>query len=175
MAECGADSLRILEAGKQMDVVPYSDVTYKIIGCAIRVHNQLGPGLREAIYQRALASEMELSGLVHEEERAIKIVLGDRTVGILYLDHMVEDSVVVEVKALRHKLTNDEIGQVITYLAATEKPVGLLINFAGRSLEYRRILRPRKVADWQARVQRYVRRTKTPTESDYPFKESAVQ
>ena len=67
-----------------------------------------------------------------------------------------EGTVVVEVKALRHKLTNDEIGQVITYLAATGLQVGLLLNFGGRSLEYKRILPPQKLDDWKSRTGRYV-------------------
>ncbi len=139
-----------------MVVVPHQDLTYKIIGCAMSVHNELGPGLREGIYQRALAVKMQQAGLEHWEERPIEIHLDAACVGLLYLDHLVEDSVVVEVKAIRHQLTNDEIGQVITYLAATGYPVGLLINFAGKSLEYRRILPPRKLEDWKNRINRYV-------------------
>ncbi len=139
-----------------MGVVPHQDLTYKIIGCAMSVHNELGPGLREGIYQRALALKMDQAGLAHCEERPVEIYVDGACVGLLYLDHLVEDSVIVEIKALRHLLTNDEIGQVITYLAATGYPVGLLFNFAGNSLEYRRILPPRKLDPWQNRMNRYL-------------------
>jgi GxxExxY protein len=121
----------------------------------MRVHNRLGPGLKEGIYQRALSEEMRADGLSFEEEKPIEIFVDDVSVGLLYLDHLVEDDVVVEVKALRHRLTQDEVGQVITYLAATDRQVGLLFNFAGRSLEYKRILPPRKLEEWKRRIQRY--------------------
>lgn len=114
----GGDSQRIAPGGsdKQMNVVANSDVTYKIIGCAMAVHNELGPGLKEGFYQRALARKLDDSGLVHEEERAVEVLLDGFPVGLLYLDHLVEESVIVEAKALKHRLTDDEIGQVITYL-----------------------------------------------------------
>ncbi len=144
-----------VEADKRIEEAPHQDVTYKIIGCAMTVHRELGPGLREGIYQRALAIQMSREGPSHAEEKGKEIFLDGVSVGLLYMDHIVEDSVIVEVKALRHKLTNDELGQVITYLAATGYAVGLLINFAGRSLEYRRILPPKKVADWHKHIRRY--------------------
>src|SRR3989304_9061571 len=103
-----------------------SDLTYRVIGCAMSVHNHLGPGLREGHYQRALAVEMESAGLTHEPEKTVEIRLDGTRVGLLYLDHLVGGMIVVEVKALRHKLTNDEVGQVITYLAATGRHGSLL-------------------------------------------------
>jgi len=133
----------------------YDDITYRIIGAAMRVHNALGPGLREGIYQRALSEQMRAEGLSFEEEKPVEILLDGVSVGLLYLDHLVEDAVVVEIKALRHRLTQDEVGQVITYLAATGHKVGLLFNFAGRSLEYKRILPPRRLDDWRQRIRRY--------------------
>jgi len=138
-----------------MGDVPHQELTYKIIGCAMAVHNELGPGLREGIYQRALAVKMDESGLSHVDEKPIEIFVDGVSVGLLYLDHLVEDSVVVEDKALSHRLTDDEVGQVITYLAATGCPVGLLVNFAGKSLEYRRILPPKKLDEWKKRIRRY--------------------
>ena len=138
-----------------MGDVPHQELTYKIIGCAMAVHNELGPGLREGIYQRALSVKMDAAGLTHEDEKDIELVVDGVRVGLLYLDHLVDDSVVVEVKALRHRLTADEVGQVITYLAATGHPVGLLLNFAGKSLEYKRVLPPRKLDQWKKRIRRY--------------------
>ena len=138
-----------------MDELPHQELTYRIIGCAMAVHNRLGPGLRECDYQRALALEMKKAGLAHEEEKPIEIFLDGTSVGLLYLDHLVEGRVVVEDKALRHKLTDDEIGQVITYLAATGLKVGLLLNFGGKSLEYKRVLPPRKLDSWKERIRRY--------------------
>jgi len=139
-----------------MAVITHADVTYKIIGCAMTVHNALGPGLREGMYQRALAGELDRAGLIHEEEYAVEVALGGYPIGLLYLDHLVEGSVIVELKALRHRITNDEIGQVVTYLAATGHGVAILLNFGGKSLEYRRILPPCKLNEWKTRIRRYV-------------------
>src|SRR4030042_429196 len=127
-----------LEAAIQLQ-----DVTYRIIGSAMRVHNELGPGLKEAIYQRALASGMLEEGLSFEEEEPVEIVIDDVAAGLLHLDHLVEGAVVVEEKALSHLLTAEEVAQVITYLAATGVGIGLLLNFGRRKLEYKRILPPR--------------------------------
>jgi len=78
-------------------------------------------------------------------------------VGTWMVDHLVEKVVVVEEKALSHLLTADEVGQVITYLAATGLPVGLLINFGRTRLEYKRILPPKKLDGWQGRMGRFAR------------------
>lgn len=92
----------------------------------------------------------------------------------MYIDHYVQGAVVVELKALHHKLTNDEVGQVVTYLPATGDPVGLLINFGGRSLEYRRILPPRKLDAPMNRIRRHVWMPRK-VRSGYPLNEPAVR
>ena len=122
---------------------PHEDLTDKVIGCAMRVHNKLGPGLKEAMYQRALSFEMEEAGLSFDTEHPIEIHLDEAAIGLLYLDHVVEGKIVVEEKALSHLVTKDEIAQVITYLCATGYEVGLLLNFGRRQLEYRRIFPPK--------------------------------
>ncbi len=139
-----------------------ADITHRIIGCAFAVHNELGPGLKEGFYQRALAVKFEQAGLSHAEERAVEVFVDGVTVGLLYLDHLVEESVVVEIKALPHKLTNDELGQVITYLGATGKEVGLLFNFGGRSLEFRRVFPSKQRDAWKHRIRRYAWRPPKP-------------
>ena len=81
----------------------HDDTTYRVIGAAMRVHNAFGPGLREGICQRALSQEMAADGLSFEEEKPIEVFLDGVSVGLLYLDHLVEDAVVVEIKAMRHR------------------------------------------------------------------------
>ena len=135
---------------------PSEEITYQVIGCAMRVHNALGPGLKEAAYQCALSLEMEKAGLSFEAECQTEIFVGGASIGLLFLDHLVENEVVVEEKALSHLLTNEEIAQVITYLSATGSKVGILLNFGRRQLEYKRILPPKNVARWRERIQRYV-------------------
>ena len=136
--------------------VPHQDITYTIIGAAMRVHNRLTPGLRERHYQRALTAEMREAGLAVSEEHHLEIYDRDQWLGRLYLDHLVEECVVVEDKAFPHLLTDEEVAQVICYLAATELKVGLLINFGRKRLEYRRILPPKRLEGWQERIQRYL-------------------
>lgn len=136
--------------------VPHQDLTYRIIGCAMKVHNALGPGLKEAAYHKALSTSMTEAGLSFEEEKPIEIHFDGASVGLLYVDHIVEDSVIVEEKAIPHLLTPEEIAQVITYLAATGRSLGLLLNFGRQRLEFKRILPPTKLEPWRDRVRRYV-------------------
>ncbi len=116
-----------------------NNLTYKIIGAAMKVHNEIGPGYKEEIYERSLLLELNNLGLFAEGQYPVSVVYGDEQVGIFYLDIFVENQVVVEIKALSHLLTNDELAQVINYLKATEAPIGLLINFGRRKLEFRRV------------------------------------
>jgi GxxExxY protein len=140
----------------RMEQRSLEDVSYRVIGAAMRVHNALGPGLKEAAYQHALSVEMEAAGLSFRPEHAVEIYLDQTAVGLLYLDHLVEDELVVEEKAFSHLLTDEEIAQVITYLCATGKRVGLLINFGRRRLEYKRIFPPKDITRWRERIRRYV-------------------
>ena len=140
--------------------VPHQDITYRIIGAAMHVHSRLGPGLDEHHYQRDLTAEMLADGLTVSEEHALEIYDGDRWLGRLYLDQLVENCIVVEVKAFSHMLTDEEVAQVICYLAATGLKVGLLLNFGRKRLEYKRILPPRKIEGWQNRIQRFLWRPK---------------
>jgi GxxExxY protein len=139
-----------------MEDKPHSETTYRVIGAAMNVHNALGPGLKEAAYQHALSLEFEKAGLGFQAECAVEIYLDQVTVGLLYLDHLVEAEVVVEEKALSHLLTNEETAQVITYLCATGKKVGLLLNFGRERLEYKRIFAPTKLEPWRERIRRYI-------------------
>jgi GxxExxY protein len=140
--------------------VPHADLTFRIIGCAMRVHTRLGPGLREKHYQRALTAEIRKDGLGVSEEHAIKIYDAEVWLGNLYLDHLVQDCVVVEDKAFPHMLTAEEEAQVISYLGATRLQVGLLFNFGRKRLEYQRILPPKDVSDWQKHIRPYLWRPK---------------
>jgi GxxExxY protein len=143
-----------------VEAKPLEDLTYRVIGAAMRVHNTLGPGLKEAAYQKALSLEMEGAGLSFEAERPVEIFVDGVSVGLLYLDHLVEEQLILEEKAFSHLLTNEEIAQVITYLCATRLNVGLLLNFGRRRLEYKRIFPPKNVERWRERINRYIWRPK---------------
>jgi GxxExxY protein len=141
-------------------MIPHQDMTYKIIGAGMKVHGSLGPGLKEDHYQLAMAIELRQMELSVSEEYYVEIHDKDEWLGRLYLDLLVEGSVIVELKAFPHLLTNEETAQVICYLAATGIKVALLLNFGRRRLEYKRVLPPRIVEGWQDRIQRFLWRPK---------------
>jgi GxxExxY protein len=116
-----------------------NDLTYRIIGAAMAVHNRLGMGYKEEVYERATAEELRRSEIPVETQYRIEVLDEGSVVAIFFLDLFVAQSVVVEIKAFSHQLTNDELAQVINYLKATGALVGLLLNFGRRSLEYRRV------------------------------------
>lgn len=116
-----------------------NDLTFRIIGAAMAVHNKIGPGFKEEIYERALVLELNNRDIVVEPQHPVSVEMDGEQVGLFYLDLFVEGDVVVEIKAFAHQLTNDEIAQVVNYLKATKSPVALLFNFGRRKLEYRRL------------------------------------
>jgi GxxExxY protein len=133
-----------------------NDLTYRIIGAAMAVHNAIGPGYPEHVYERALAAELDQRGIAYQRQYPFDVYHNDVRVGLFILDLFVEQTVVVELKALRHLTTDDEVAQVLTYLKGTGVQVGLLLNFARRRLEYRRIFPSRR--DGPERTGRYDRR-----------------
>jgi GxxExxY protein len=120
----------------------FDEVTYKINGCAFKVHNTLGNGFQEVIYQRCLAIEMQKAGInfSREVEQSI-FYLGDY-VGSRRADFVVEDKIIVELKALI-KLEDVHLAQAKNYLVAYDFPIGLLINFGGTRLEFKKIFNPK--------------------------------
>ncbi|HEY9164526.1 MAG TPA: GxxExxY protein [Candidatus Kryptonia bacterium] len=118
----------------------YSDLTGKIIGAAMKVHSTLGNGFQEVIYQRALAIEMGKRGLEFRREFEIPIYYGEQEIGTRRVDFLVESKVMVELKAVT-KLEDVHLAQAINYLEAYRLEVGLLLNFGGKSLEYRRVIK----------------------------------
>lgn len=116
-----------------------NDLTYKIIGAAMNVHNEIGYGFKEEVYEKALEVKLNQLGIHVERQYRVNVEYEKETVAIFYLDLFAEQKVVIEIKAFSHQLTNDELAQVINYLKATGASVGLLFNFGRRRLEYRRV------------------------------------
>ncbi len=110
------------------------------------VYNELGPGYKEEIYQKALKVELSSNNISFEPQKALSIIFKGTQVGLHFLDFLVEDKVVVEIKALS-RLDNSCEAQVISYLKASGCEVGLLINFGEEELIYKRILPPKKIKD----------------------------
>ena len=115
----------------------YSDITRKIIEAAMKVHSRLGNGFQEVIYQRALAIEMAEQGLTFQRELEMQIYYRAQKIGTRRVDFLVEDKVMVELKAVT-VLDDVHLAQVINYLEAYALEIGLLINFGAKSLEFRR-------------------------------------
>lgn len=114
------------------------DITYKIIGCSMKIHNTLGNGFQEVIYQRCLAIELQRVGLSFAREKSQPIFYEGIQVGTRRADFTVEDKVIVELKAVIN-LENVHLAQAKNYVVAYDFPIGLLINFGATSLQYKKI------------------------------------
>ena len=116
----------------------YSEITAKIIGCAMKVHSTLGNGFQEVIYQRALEIEMNKQGLYVEREKVMAIYYEGINIGTRRVDFFVEQKIMVELKAVT-QLENVHLAQALNYLEAYKMEVGLLINFGNTKLEFKRL------------------------------------
>lgn len=114
------------------------DLTYRIIQCAMLVHRSLGNGFQEVIYQRALAIEFKINGLLSQREIEQDIFYKSTKIGTRRVDFIVENDIIVEIKALI-SLENVHLAQTKNYLNAFNKPTGLLINFGAPSLQFKKI------------------------------------
>ncbi len=153
------------------------DLTYKVNGLAMQVQHELKRGHKEVFYQRRLTELCREAGLQVETEKRVEVWIGDSLVGYLYIDLWVEQSLVVECKAFDHNMTDDELSQVLVYLAATSSPVGMLYNFGNTSLEFKRVLRPANMQEWQKYLYRFIwvlPGTTLPPESNQPIRFSVL-
>ena len=122
---------------------PESELTGKIIGCAMEVHRILGNGFQEVIYQRALEIEMASQGLEFSREHEMDILYKGEHIGTRRVDFFVEEKVMVEIKAVI-QLEDVHLAQAINYLEAYGLDIGLLINFGAKSLQFKRVMKPGK-------------------------------
>ncbi|MBK7158404.1 MAG: GxxExxY protein [Ignavibacteria bacterium] len=116
----------------------HEEITHKIIGCAMKVHNTIGNGFQEVIYQRALAIEMGRQDLCFQREMGMTILYEGIKIGKRRVDFFVEENIMVEIKAVI-KLEDVHLAQAMNYCQAYNLPIGLLINFGARSLEFKRV------------------------------------
>ncbi|MBL0308558.1 MAG: GxxExxY protein [Bacteroidetes bacterium] len=122
---------------------PESELTGKIIGCAMEVHSILGNGFQEVIYQRALEIEMRNQGLQFSREHEMEISYKGQEIGKRRVDFFVEGKIMVELKAVI-QLEDVHLAQAINYLEAYKMQIGLLINFGSQSLQFKRVMKPKK-------------------------------
>ena len=122
----------------------YSEILEKIIGCAYRVYNKMGFGFLESVYEKCLLLELGKSGLKAESQQPITVRYDGEVVGEFVADIIVENDIIVELKSVR-QISKAHEAQLVNYLVATGKPVGLLLNFGEEKVEVKR-----KVKDLKA-------------------------
>ncbi len=113
-------------------------ITHRIIGCAMEVHNTLGNGFQEVIYQRCLSIELNENGIEHQREVEMPIFYKGNDVGLRRADFLVMGKIMVELKAVID-LEDVHLAQAMNYLEAYNLPTGLLINFGAKSLQFKRL------------------------------------
>jgi len=118
----------------------YSELTRKIIGAGVEVHSTLGPGFLESVYEEALVAELGMRNIEFQRQKNIKVYYKDIEIKQFVCDLLVEDKVIVELKAVK-QLTDIEYAQTLNYLKATGLKVGLLLNFGEKSLKYKRFIK----------------------------------
>jgi GxxExxY protein len=117
----------------------HSELTSKIIKCAMNVHSTFGNGFQEVVYQRCLAIEFQDSKISFVREKEMELFYKSKNVGTRRVDFLVENKIMVELKAVT-KLEDVHLAQTINYLEAYGLDIGLLINFGSRSLEFKRVM-----------------------------------
>ena len=118
----------------------HEELTHKIIGCAYTVYKKLGFGFLESVYRKAMVIELTKAGLKVEEEKSMQVHYDNEVVGNFSADLFVEDTVVVELKSVQNMVKDHEV-QLVNYLNALIKDIGLLINFAPSGVEVKRKFR----------------------------------
>ena len=117
----------------------YHDLTEKIIGCAMKVHRYFGLGFPEIVYKRALIIELKAIGLNLKQEVEKDVIYADQLIYKRRLDLVVEDVILVELKAIK-EVDNGDYNQILNYLRVFKLEVGLLINFGAPSLQFKRLI-----------------------------------
>ncbi len=118
----------------------YSDITEKVIGCAMKVHSHFGSGFPETVYKKSLMIELERSGLQFQSEVEKDIYYQGAFIGKRRLDLMIEGIVLIELKATK-EVDKSCYNQIINYLKVFDLEVGLLLNFGGESLHFKRFMK----------------------------------
>jgi len=118
----------------------YHEITEKIIGCAYHVYNQMGFGFLESVYEKCLLIELHKAGLQAETQQAITVCYDGERVGNFIADIIVADTIILELKSVRRIIKVHEM-QLVNYLVATGKPVGLVLNFGENKVEVKRKVR----------------------------------
>ena len=115
----------------------YKELTERIIGCAYRVYNKMGFGYLESVYEKCMLIELRKAGFDIESQKPIRVQYDGEVVGDFIADILVNDTVILELKSVRKLVEAHEV-QLVNYLVANGRPVGLLINFGETRAEVKR-------------------------------------
>lgn len=126
-----------------MTDIVYKDLSYKIIGCAMEVHKQLGYGFLEKVYENALMVLFRKENIEAKQQFPINVYFESEKVGEYFADILVEDKIIIELKTIEN-IADIHRAQTINYLKGTGKQLGLLINFGVKKLEYERFVNIRR-------------------------------
>ena len=121
-----------------MEVIE-KELSYEIIGIAMKIYNDLGYGFLEKVYENALKNELEKLGLKVKQQHPIKVIYNDKIIGDYIADLLIEDKLIIELKTIE-KLSKVHEAQILNYLKATKLKVGLLINFSPNKLEFKKLV-----------------------------------
>lgn len=123
-----------------MAEILYKELSYAIVGAAMEVHKQLGPGFLEAIYRKALIHELTLRAILFEEEKVLPVYYKGQLLGEYKADLVIEGTIILELKGVS-ALTREHEAQALHYLTATGLRLAILINFGASSLQTKRIVK----------------------------------
>ena len=118
----------------------YKDLSYKIVGLAMRVHSKLGNGFLEKVYENALMVLFRREGIEAKQQAQITVYFEEEVVGNYYADILVENRVILEIKSVE-KIIDAHIAQTLNYLKATGLRLAIILNFSREKLEYKRIVK----------------------------------
>lgn len=118
----------------------FREITEKVIGCAYRVYNKMGFGFLESVYEKCLLIELRKAGIHAKSQQPIKVAYENEIVGEFVADIIVENTVILELKSVQRIVKAHEV-QLVNYLVATGKPVGLILNFGEKKVEVKRKIR----------------------------------
>ena len=118
----------------------HKELVYEVVGCAMKVHRELGYGFLEKVYENSMMVLLNKKSIKAKQQFPVPVHFENVVVGEYFADFMIEDKILVELKTVE-KITNVHFAQVLNYLKATGIKLGLLINFGPRKLEYERIVK----------------------------------
>ncbi len=123
----------------ETNIIIYKELSYRIVGLAMEVHNKLGHGFLEKVYENALMLRLNEAGINAEPPKGIDVFFRDQVIGTYYADIMVDEKIIFELKSVEH-ITAAHKAQTLNYLKATRTKLGIIINFGKSRLEYERLV-----------------------------------